>query len=114
VEEHSRGLDGVREAVVHLEQRMDGRFEAVDRRFEGLERRLDALDQKLDQRTDALQRELGQRIAAVEQKLDQRSDGLQEQMSRQFVRLVGAHVATLVTLVAALVAMHRAPVPRRA
>lgn len=47
VEEHSRGIDGIREAVVHLEQRMDRRFEAVDRRLEAVDRRLEALDQKL-------------------------------------------------------------------
>ena len=47
VDEHSRALAGVREAVTGLEQRMDTRFEAVDRRFEGLERRMDTLDDKI-------------------------------------------------------------------
>ena len=39
VAEHSKAIDGIRDALVHLEQRMDARFEAVDRR-------LDALDTK--------------------------------------------------------------------
>ena len=82
VEEHSRTLDGVREAVVQLEQRMDRRFEGVDRRFEALERRLDGLDQKLDQRTDALD----------------------QKISRQFVWLVGVQLTTLVALIGALLA----------
>ncbi len=93
VQEHSRGLDGVREAVAHLELRMDRRFEGVDRRFESLERRLDALDQKLDQRTDALN-----------QKLDQRTDALDQKLSRYFVWLVGVQVTTLVALAGALLA----------
>jgi hypothetical protein len=82
VEEHSRTLNGVREAVVQLEQSMDRRFEGVDRRFEALERRLDGLDQKLDQRTDALD----------------------QKISRQFVWLVGVQVTTLVALIGALLA----------
>lgn len=47
VEEHSRGVDGVREALVSLERRMDARFEGVDRRFEGIEQRLTGLDEKM-------------------------------------------------------------------
>ncbi|MBI3261873.1 MAG: hypothetical protein HYZ58_01835, partial [Acidobacteria bacterium] len=43
VVEHSGALDGVRGAVVSLEQRLDRRFEALeqrmDRRFEGVEQR---------------------------------------------------------------------------
>lgn len=78
VEEHARGMDGMRDAIVqlgqrlvHLEERMDRRFEAIDRRFEGVERRLDGLDDKL---------------------------------SRHFVWLVGVQVTTLAAIIAALVA----------
>lgn len=89
VEEHSRTLDGVREAVVQLEQRMDRRFEGVDRRFEALDRRFEALERRLD---------------GLDQKLDQRTDALDQKISRQFVWLVGVQVTTLVALVGALLA----------
>ena len=47
VTEHTRGMDGIRDALSNLETRVDRRFEGVDRRFENVERRLDALDDKL-------------------------------------------------------------------
>ena len=80
--EHSRTMDGIREAIVALEQRMDRRFEGVDRRFESMERRFEALDLKLDQRTAALD----------------------EKISRQFTWVVGIQVTTLVAIVASLLA----------
>jgi uncharacterized coiled-coil protein SlyX len=82
VDEHGRALDGVRDAIVHLELRMDRRFEAIDRRFEVVEGRLDALDQKLDRR-----------FGELERKLDQR-----------FLWLVGGQMTTLLTVAAALMA----------
>jgi len=71
-------LDGIREAIVHLEQRMD-------RRFELLEQRSAAIDQRF----------VG---------LDQRIDNLDAKVSRQFMWLVGIQVTTLAAIVAALVA----------
>jgi hypothetical protein len=47
VVEHSQRLDDIREAIVHLEHRMDRRFEMVDQRFLGLDQRIDTLDGKL-------------------------------------------------------------------
>jgi hypothetical protein len=44
------------------------------------------------------------RLDALDQELDQRARQLDEKISRQFVWLVGAHVTTLVTIVAVLVA----------
>ena len=41
VNEQSQTIDGIRDALVSLEERMD-------RRFESLEQRLNALDQKMD------------------------------------------------------------------
>jgi uncharacterized coiled-coil protein SlyX len=86
VVEHSGALDGVRGAIVSLEERIDRRFELLeqrlDRRFEGVDRRLDALDAKIDQRIDALDLKV----------------------SRQFTWLVGIQVTTLVAMVAALLA----------
>jgi hypothetical protein len=68
-------LEGIRGAIVSLEQR-------IDRRFEALEYRLTALDQKLDQRTEALE----------------------ARISRQFIWLVGVQVTTFVAIVAAILA----------
>ena len=48
VNEQSQMINGIRDALVSLEQRMDRRFEGIDRRFESLEQRLNALDQKMD------------------------------------------------------------------
>ncbi len=82
VVEHSHMLDGIREAMVHLEHRLD-------RRFEQLEQRLD------------------QRFAAIDQRfagIDRRIDNIDAKMSRQFMWLVGIQVTTLVAIVAALVA----------
>ena len=82
VEEQSQMVNGIREAIVNLEQRMDRRFEAIDRRFERIELQLAGLDQKLDQR-----------VAALDQKLDQR-----------FAWLMGVQITTLIAIVAALLA----------
>ncbi len=46
VEKQTRQSDGIRDAIAHLETRMDSRFEAIDRRFEGLARRFDVMDEK--------------------------------------------------------------------
>jgi uncharacterized coiled-coil protein SlyX len=92
VVEHSHMLDGIREAIVHLEQRMDRRFELLEQRFAAIDQRFAAIDQ---------------RFASVDQRLnslDLRIDGLDAKMSRQFMWLVGIQVTTLVAIVAALVA----------
>ena len=47
VGEQSRAIEGVRDAVVQLEQRVHAFEERVDRRFEGVERRLDGLEEKM-------------------------------------------------------------------
>jgi hypothetical protein len=48
VEEHSKSVDGVREALVSLEARVDARFESVDRRFEAVDRRFDGVERRID------------------------------------------------------------------
>jgi len=99
VVEHSHMLDGIREAIVHLEQRMDRRFELLEQRFTGLDSRFVSIDQRFAA--------IDQRFASVDQRLnalDMRIDGLDAKMSRQFMWLVGIQVTTLVAIVAALVA----------
>jgi hypothetical protein len=73
-------IDGIRAALVSLEQRIDRRFEAVDRRFDALEQRFTALEDKIDRR-----------FAAMDQ-----------QIARQFIRVVGVQVTTFAALVAAI------------
>ena len=41
VEEHTRQIEGIREALVSLEARIDRRFDAMDGRLDRLEQRFD-------------------------------------------------------------------------
>ena len=76
--EQSHGLVEVRDAICHLEQRVDTRFAGIDHRFEGIDRRFETMDRRLE--------------------------GLDDKVSRQFVWLVGVQVTTLVAVVGALIA----------
>ena len=134
VGEHAQMLKGIREsmfsleqgvhqAIAHLEERMDRRFELVDRRFLGLEQRVTALDQKLDhwmvrvdQRFEAIDQKfaglddkfagLDQKFVNLDQKFDQKLDqkitGLDQKLARHFMWLVGMQVTALVAIVATL------------
>jgi chromosome segregation ATPase len=98
VEGHAQMLTDIAAAVRHLEVRMDQRFTV-------LEGRLTALDQKLDRKIEALD----QKIGGVETRLQQRIGGvetrLEQKLDSHFRWLVGIQFATLVTLVASLVAL---------
>ena len=63
VNEQSQMINGIREAIVSLEQRMDRRFEGMDRRFESLDQRLNVLDQKMDTGFAALDQKMDHRFA---------------------------------------------------
>lgn len=92
VVEHSQMVDGIREAIVSLEQRMDRRFDAMDGRFDATDRRFDAIDRRFD---------------AIDRRFeggDRRVEGLEQKVDRQFRWLVGIHMTTLVAMVAALLA----------
>lgn len=112
MEEHGRALEGVREAIVHLELRMDARFEAIDRRFEAIDRRFEALEANLEARFQHLEARFGRleaRLDASDEKwageiasLGRRVDRLDERLSRQFVWLVGSQMTMLLAIVAAL------------
>ena len=86
VEEHARNADGIRDALVSLERR-------VDARFDGLERRVDA-------RLDGVER----RFNVMDVKIDLTRDALDQKMSRHFLWLVGIQVTTLVAILGALLA----------
>ena len=97
VDEQSHMVNGIREALVNFEQRMDGRFEAIDRRFEAIDRRFEGLDLRLaglDQKLDRSVAALDQKLSAFDQKLDQR-----------FGWLIGIQVTTLLAMVTTLVAI---------
>jgi uncharacterized coiled-coil protein SlyX len=82
VAEHARQTDGIREALVALERRLDARCDGIDARMDRLEGRLDA-------RCDAI---------------DARMDRLEDKMSRQFVWLAGMQVTTLAAVFGAFAA----------
>lgn len=73
VEEHTRGVDGMRQALVSLEARMDRRFEAfeqkVDARFAALEStlilRFDSMDTKIGRLTTIVVTALAAVLAVV-------------------------------------------------
>ena len=73
VGEHSHMIDGIRAALVSLEQRMDRRFEALEQRF-----------------------------TALEDKIDRRFAAMDQQIARQFIWVVGVQVTTFAALVAAI------------
>ena len=64
VNEQSQTIDGIRDALVSLEQRMDRRFEGIDRRFESLEQRLNMLDQRMDAGFAAMNQKMDTGFAA--------------------------------------------------
>lgn len=55
----------MREALVHLEERLDRRFEGIDRRFEGVDARLALLENTLILRFDAVDTKIGRLTAIV-------------------------------------------------
>ena len=75
VEEHSRNVDGIRDALVSLERRVDARLDGVERRFN-----------------------------VMDVKIDLTRDVLDQKMSRHFLWLVGIQVTTLVAILGALLA----------
>lgn len=69
VEEHARNADGMREALVHLEARMDRRFEGVETRFAAIEDKMDRRFEAVDSRFSHLENTLVLRFDAVDTKI---------------------------------------------
>lgn len=82
MDDHTRGLAEVRDAVAHMGQRMDRLFEAVDRRFEAIERRFDLIERRFDA-------------------IDRRFTGVEEKIGR----LVVVQLAGLTAVLAAMAGM---------
>ena len=100
VAENARGIDGLREAIVELGNRMERGFEAMDRRFEAIDRRFEAIDRRfetMDRRFEAMDR----RFVVVDQN-----------MSRQFRWIVGIQMTTLLAMVGAIAAIAAAALGR--
>ena len=86
VNEQSQMINGIRDALVSLEQRMD-------RRFESLEQRVNALDQKMDAG-----------LAAMNQKMDAGFAALDHKMDHRFAWLVSIQLTTTAAVVGTLLA----------
>jgi hypothetical protein len=82
----------LRDAVSHLEHRMDGGFQAVDRRFEAIDRRFDTIDRRFD----AIDRRF--------EGMERRMDNLAYKAWRQFMWLACVQVTTLIVIAAVLLA----------
>src|SRR3989338_8877682 len=80
VEEHSKGLEDIKDLVIALDQKLD--------------RRIDALDQKIDGRVDALDQKIN--------RLDQRIDHLDQKLSRYFLWIIGIQVTIFLSIIAIL------------
>ena len=93
VAENARGIDGLREAIVELGNRMERGFEAMDRRFEAIDRRFEAIDRRFEA-------------------MDRRFVVVDQNMSRQFRWIVGIQMTTLLAMVGAIAAIAAAALGR--
>lgn len=78
VAENANRIDGLREAIIELGNRMDQRFDAIDRRFDSIDRRFESVDRRFE---------------AMEQRFD-----------RRFLWLTGTLAATMLAVVSVLTA----------
>ena len=102
VEEHSKGLEDIKDLVIALDQKLDRRIDALDQK---IHRRIDALDQKIDGRVDALDQKIDGRVDALDQRinrLDQRIDHLDQKLSRYFLWIIGIQVTIFLSIIAIL------------
>jgi uncharacterized coiled-coil protein SlyX len=111
--EQSHALLELRDAIRHLDQKMDARFDLVDRRFGGIDQRFETFDRRfesIDRRFDAIElrfEAIDRRFDAIDRRFEtfeRRIESLDDKVSRQFVWLAGAQVTTLVAIVGALLA----------
>ena len=101
VAENARGIDGLREAIVELGNRMERGFEAMDRRFEAIDRRFETIDRRfeaMDRRFEAIEQRFDQRLGVINQTMDRRFEAMDQKLSRQFFWLVGTLVVILLTI----------------
>ena len=107
VADNARGIDGLRDAIVELGNRMERGFEAMDRRFEAIDQRFEAIDRRfetidrrfetIDRRFEAIEQRFDQRLGSISQTMDRRFAAMDQKLSRQFLWLVGTLVVILLT-----------------
>jgi chromosome segregation ATPase len=118
--EQTHVLAELRDAIRHLDQKMDARFDLVDRRFGGVDERAESMDRRFEQmdrhfgaievRFEQMDRRfetIDRRFEAVDRRiegLERRIETLDDKLSRHFLWLVGTQVTTLVAIVGALLA----------
>lgn len=93
VQDHAHALSEIRDAIRHLEQRMDARFTAIDSRFTAIDSRFTTHDTRftaIDRRFDLL---------------EHRFDRLDDKVSRQFMWTVSIQITVLIAVVSAFAAM---------
>lgn len=86
VQDHAHALSEIRDAIRHLEQRMDARFTAIDNRFTAYDTRFTAIDRRFDL-------------------LEHRFDRLDDKVSQQFMWTVSIQITVLIAVVSAFAAM---------
>jgi hypothetical protein len=94
------------ERLDDLARRVDRGFERVDRELAALRGRIDAHGTELSDRIDAVGSGLSDRIDALSDRVDARIDGLQRTMIQVGGGLVAAMLATLVTVLVAVISTH--------
>ena len=87
VAENANRIDGLREAIAELGNRMDHRFEVMERRFAAMEQRFAGMEQRFDRRFESI---------------DRRFEALEQRHSRQFLWLTGTLAATMLAVVSIL------------
>ena len=97
VNEQSQMINGIREAIVSLEERMD-------RRFESIEQRLNTLDRKIDVGLAAVNQKIDAGLAALDQKMDAGFAALDRKIDHRFAWVVGIQLTTTVAVVGAVLA----------
>ena len=84
VAENANRIDGLREAIAELGNRMDHRFEVMEQRFAAMEQRFAGMEQRFDRRFESI---------------DRRFEALEQRHSRQFLWLTGTLAATMLAVV---------------
>ena len=93
VADNARGIDGLRDAIVELGNRMERGFEAMDHRFEAIDQRFETIDRQFE----AIEQRFDQRLGSISQTMDRRFAAMDQKLSRQFLWLVGTLVVILLT-----------------
>ncbi|MGR3294325.1 MAG: hypothetical protein ACUZ9M_09960 [Candidatus Scalindua sp.] len=102
VEEHSKGLEDIKDLIISLDQKFDRRMDALDQKFDS---RIDAFDQKFDRRIDALDQKIDSRGDSLNQRinnLDQRIEHLDQKFSKYFLWIIGIQVTIFLSIIAVL------------